>query len=171
MYGKPYVVQRLKMPNRYYAAQKGKWHILSLDGNNKDISLDEEQLEWLKQKLAAIPKGEYALLMSHYPILGVTPKLVGGGHSDAKLLKDLFYQHRDVVRICISGHNHLHDDATYNNVRYCCNGAMSGFWWGKGDKDSAGIGYYQETPAGYAIIHLHDDGNVTNEYIPHTFTS
>jgi hypothetical protein len=84
-------------------------------------------------------------------------------------LKNLFYRHKDKVRICLSGHNHLADNAVYNGIRYCCNGAMSGFWWGKGDKDSAGPGYYYETPPGYAILRLYEDGQVENEYIPHGY--
>jgi Icc protein len=46
---------------------------------------------------------------------------------------------------------------------------MSGFWWGKGDAESAGVGYYLETPPGYAILSMYDDGSVENEYFPHTF--
>jgi len=105
--------------------------------------------------------------MSHYPILGTTPLLVGGGHSDFKQLKSLFYTYRDKVKVCLSGHNHLYDQTLYNGITYCCNGAMSGFWWGKGDKESAGTGYYQETAPGYAILHLYADGMVENNYFSH----
>ncbi|MDH7464207.1 metallophosphoesterase [Chitinophagaceae bacterium 26-R-25] len=164
MYGKDYVVQRLKIPARYYSFQKKNWHFVVLDGNNKNISLDDEQFQWLEKTLADLPANTPTLLMSHYPILGTTPILVGGGHSDHKKLKDLFYKHRDKVKVCLSGHNHLYDETHYNNVLYCCNGAMSGFWWGKGDKESAGPGYYLETPPGYAILNLYEDGTVTNEY-------
>jgi len=167
MYGKDYVVQRLKIPGRYYSFAKEKWHFIVLDGNNKNISLDAEQMTWLEKELAAIPKGDFALLMSHYPVLGTTPLLVGGGHSDFKQLKSLFYTHREKVRVCLSGHNHLYDKTVYNGVTYCCNGAMSGFWWGRGDKDSAGSGYYFETPPGYAILRLYADGRVENDYFPH----
>jgi len=164
MYGKDYVVQRLKIPARYYSFQKKNWHFIILDGNNKNISLDDEQFQWLEKELASLSPNTPTLLMSHYPILGTTPILVGGGHSDHKKLKDLFYKHRDKVKVCLSGHNHLYDETRYNNVLYCCNGAMSGFWWGKGDKESAGPGYYLETPPGYAILNLYEDGTVTNEY-------
>jgi len=169
MYGKNYVVKRLKIPNRYYSFSKKNWHFIILDGNNSKISLDDEQYNWLEQELKNLPAGTPTLLMSHYPILGTTQVLVGGGHSDCKKLKDLFYKHRDKVKICLSGHNHLSDQTVYNGVRYCCNGAMSGFWWGKGDAESAGPGYYFETPPGYAILKMYEDGTVENEYFPHTF--
>lgn len=169
MYGKDYVVKRLKIPHRYYSFRKKNWHFIVLDGNNSKISLDKEQFSWLEQELEKIPAGTPTLLMSHYPILGTTQVLVGGGHSDCKKLKDLFYKHRDKVKICLSGHNHLSDHTLYNDVLYCCNGAMSGFWWGKGDAESAGPGYYLETPPGYAILKMYDDGSVENDYFPHTY--
>lgn len=169
MFGKDYVVKRLRIPNRYYSVSKKNWHFIILDGNNSNISLDAEQFTWLQQELEKLPAGTPTLLMSHYPILGTTQVLVGGGHSDCKKLKDLFYKHKDKVRICLSGHNHLSDHTVYNDVLYCCNGAMSGFWWGKGDAESAGPGYYLETPPGYAILKLYADGSVENEYYPHTF--
>jgi len=169
MYGKEYAVKRLKIPHRYYHFTKKNWHFIILDGNNSNISLDQEQYDWLAAELEKIPASAPVLLMSHYPILGTTQVLVGGGHSDCKKLKDLFYKHRDKVRICISGHNHLSDQTEYNQVLYCCNGAMSGFWWGKGDAESAGPGYYLETPPGYAMLKLYEDGTVKNVYFPHTY--
>ena len=169
MYGKDYVVKRLKIPSRYYSFSKKNWHFIILDGNNSNISLDEEQYNWLQKELEMIPASTPTVVMSHYPILGTTQVLVGGGHSDYKKLKDLFFKHRDKVRICLSGHNHLSDHSIYNDVLYCCNGAMSGFWWGRGDTESAGPGYYLETPPGYAILKLYVDGTVENEYFPHSF--
>lgn len=169
MYGKEYVVKRLKIPGRYYSFSKAGWHFIILDGNNSKISLDEQQYKWLEQELKHLKPGTPTLLMSHYPILGTTQVLVGGGHSDCKKLKDLFYKHQDKVKICLSGHNHLSDNTCYNGVRYCCNGAMSGFWWGKGDAESAGPGYYLETPPGYAILKMYADGTVENDYFPHRF--
>ncbi|WP_205944105.1 metallophosphoesterase [Pedobacter sp. HDW13] len=169
MYGKDYVVKRLKIPHRYYSFSKKNWHFIILDGNNSKISLDDEQYNWLQQELEKLPAATPTVIMSHYPILGTTQVLVGGGHSDAKKLKDLFYKHRDKVKICLSGHNHLSDHTAYNGVLYCCNGAMSGFWWGKGDAESAGPGYYLETPPGYAMLKLYTDGTVENTYYPHSF--
>jgi len=169
MYGKDYVVKRLKIPNRYYSFSKNNWHFIILDGNNSNISLDAEQYDWLQKELEMLPASTPTVLMSHYPILGTTQVLVGGGHSDCKKLKSLFYKHRDKVRICLSGHNHLSDHSKYNDILYCCNGAMSGFWWGKGDAESAGPGYYLETPPGYAILKLYADGTAENKYFPHSF--
>ncbi len=169
MYGKNYAVKRLGIPDRYYSFNKAGWHFIILDGNNPSISLDDVQFNWLKNELEHLPKGTPTLVMSHYPILGVTPFWEGGMHSDYKKLKTLFYTHRDKVKVCLSGHNHLLDTATYNGTQYFCNGAMSGYWWGKGDDKSAGDGFYEETPPGYAILELYGDGTLTNKYTPHPF--
>ena len=171
MYGKDYVVKRLKIPGRYYSVDRKGWHFIVLDGNNEKTTLDREQYEWLEADLAALKTGTPTLLMSHFPMFGATPMLVGGNHSDNGKLKSLFYKHRDKVRIMLSGHNHLYDRTTYNNVQYCCNGSVSGYWWGDGDKDSAATGYYYETSPGYAMLDLYADGTVENTYIEYPFSS
>ncbi|GAB3420616.1 metallophosphoesterase family protein [Niabella aquatica] len=169
MYGVHYAAKRAGMPHRYYSFSKKNWHFIILDGNNDGISLDKEQMEWLKKELEQVPAGNYVLLMSHFPILTVTNTWEGGQHKDHKELKQLFYQYKDKVRVCLSGHQHLLDRAWYNDVHYFCNGAMSGFWWGKGNEKSAQPYYYQETPPGYAIIKLYENGAVENEYIVHQY--
>jgi Icc protein len=166
MYGKDYVVKRLGMPNRYFSFNKGGWHFISLDGNNKGVSLDEEQMAWLVKDLDGLAPNTPVLLMSHYPIMGVTPYWEGGMHSDYKELKTLFYKHKDKIKVCLSGHQHLQDSASYNGVQYFCNGAVSGFWWGKGNEKSAAPYYYEETPPGYAILKLYADGSLENHYYP-----
>ncbi|MDR9388054.1 MAG: metallophosphoesterase [Balneolaceae bacterium] len=168
-YGKDYVVKQLAVPNTYYSFDRNGWHFIMLDGNHEGISLGDEQMEWLEGELAALEPGTPTLCMSHYPALGVGPHFVGGLHKDFKELKNLFYKYRDCVRGFLSGHNHLDDYAVYNGVQYCCNGSISGFWWGEGDDASAGPYYYLETPPGYAIIECYSDGSFTNQYIPHTF--
>ncbi|SMC94335.1 metallophosphoesterase [Pedobacter africanus] len=166
MYGKPYVVKRLKIPAPYYSFRKKNWHFIILDGNGPGLKLDGEQMNWLERELDSLKPNTPVLLMSHYPILTVTNTWEGGQHGDHKELKKLFYKHRDKVKICLSGHQHLLDEAVYNGVRYHCNGSMSGFWWGKGDEKSARPYFYQESSPGYALLKLYEDGRVENEYIP-----
>nr|WP_305795008.1 hypothetical protein [Pedobacter sp. SYSU D00823] len=137
-----------------------------MDGNNKGTRLDAEQMEWLMQDLGKLAANTPVLIMSHYPILSSTCAWSGGQHGDYKELKDLFYKHKDKVKVCLSGHQHLTDSVVYNGTSYFCNGSLSGFWWGKGDKESAGPYYYQQTPPGYAILELFADGSVHNKYIP-----
>lgn len=171
MYGKNYVVKQAGMPNRYYAFTRAGWHFIILDSNNENAgSIDAEQRSWLENELNGLPASTPVLVMSHYPLLAACTNLDGGGmHSDFKYLTDLFYKHRDKVKACISGHIHLQDSVVYNNLSYYCNGAMSGFWWEEGDKNSAGKYYYLQTPPGYAIIDLYKDGTVVNTYYHHSY--
>jgi len=169
MYGKEYVVKQLNMPNRYYSFDKKGCHFVILDSNNKNASLDDEQRSWLEKDLLAIPQGTPVIGLSHYPILAVCTHVEGGNHSDSKYISDLFYKHKDKKINCFSGHIHLLGSAEYNGVHYHCNGALSGFWWEAGDKESAGKTYYKQTPPGYAIIDLYEDGTVQNQYYPHSF--
>ncbi len=166
MYGKSYVVKRLEIPATYYSFNKGNWHFVIIDGNHEGISLGAEQMEWLKNDLEALAPNTPTLIMSHFPITSVTDALVGGQHKDHRELKALFYKHRDKVKVCLSGHQHMLDRAWYNGVDYFCNGSLSGFWWGDGDEHSAGKQYYLETPPGYAILELFEDGEVKNTYYP-----
>jgi len=164
MYGLNYAAKRLKMPHRYYSFDKKGWHFIILDGNQKGTRLDVQQMDWLKNDLAKLQPNTPVLIMSHYPILSSTCAWSGGQHGDYKELKSLFFQHRDKVKVCLSGHQHLADEVSYNGISYFCNGSLSGFWWGEGDKESAGKYYYQETPPGYAIMNLYADGSVENQY-------
>lgn len=166
MYGKPYVVKRLGIPAAYYSFDRAHWHFIILDGNDEGIRLGAEQMEWLRNDLESLAPNTPTLVMSHFPITSVTNDLVGGQHQDHKELKSLFYQHRDKVRVCLSGHQHLLDRTWYNGVHYFCNGSLSGFWWGEGDEFSAGKQYYLETPPGYAILELFENGEVKNTYYP-----
>ncbi|TRZ44451.1 metallophosphoesterase [Robertkochia solimangrovi] len=170
MYGKPFAQQQLGMPDRYYSFQRNGWHFIVLDSNNANAgSLDEEQRQWLENTLAEIPENSSVLVMSHYPILGVSTIMLGGNHTDGLYITDLFYKHKDKRIHCISGHMHLLDKAVYNDVHYFCNGSMSGFWWGEGDENSAGKNYYYQTPPGYCIIDLYEGGEMVNTYYPHAY--
>ncbi len=170
MYGKDYVVKQLSIPNRHYSFDRKGWHFIILDSNNKNAgSLDEDQRKWLENDLGSLPQGTPVIVLSHYPILAVCTHIDGGNHTDAVYITNLFFKHKDKKITCFSGHIHLLDNAVYNNVSYFCNGALSGFWWEDGDAQSAGKYYYKQTPPGYAIIDLFDDGSVINQYYPHSF--
>jgi len=72
----------------------------------------------------------------------------------------LFLKHSN-VKVCVSGHIHLVDRVDYNGVSYLCNGAISGNWW---------KGNFQETPPGYSLIDLFDDGTWRREYVKYGWT-
>lgn len=166
MYGKDYAVKQLGTPHRYYSFDKAGWHFVILDGNNDPYgALDQGQCQWLETDLDGVPDGGNVLILSHYPVVGIN----GGTHTDQKYLKQLFYMHRDKKISCFGGHVHLLESIVYNGVNFFCNGALSGFWWEDGDENSKGKYWVEETPPGYAIVELFENGLVRNTYYPHPY--
>lgn len=172
--GKKFALDKIQEADFYYSKDLGAWHLISLDSISPNHEgkwytgkIDEAQMHWLKNELAAIPSYKPVLIVSHIPILAACIFFDGDRyennqwnvpgrwmHEDAHELKNLFIKHSN-VKLAISGHIHLLDKVEYNGVTYCCNGAVSGAWW---------AGNYQQTKPGYAIIDLYADGRFNNTY-------
>lgn len=177
-YGKAWMQDELHMPGRYYSFDRSGWHFVVLDsvqpkpdGSWYVTQVDAEQLAWLRADLAKTPPTTPVLVLSHVPILSATvfdfekPMPVVDGKviffdglmvANAPDLLAVFVQHPN-VKACLSGHTHLLDQVSYNNVSYFCNGAVSGNWW-KSDM-------HRNTKAGYALFDLYDDGSVERTYV------
>lgn len=174
LYGKKAAMGQLGLRDRYYRVDLGGWTLIVLDSTHPvengvyTARLDDAQMAWLAAELASVPARTPVVVLSHIPILCACAFLDGENeksgnwvvpgawmHTDARKLKDLFHKHPN-VKLCLSGHIHLRDRLEYNGVTYLCNGAVSGAWW---------KGSYQETPPGYALIDLFDDGTFGCEYV------
>jgi 3',5'-cyclic-AMP phosphodiesterase len=171
--GKRWAVDSYGLPNRYYSFEQAGWNFIVLDSTfpleeGYKGRLDEEQRQWLEKTLNKISKTTPICIISHIPILSpccyfdgeneeTGDWIVPGSwmHIDARYLKGVFYRHPN-VRLCLSGHSHLVDTATYLNVTYACNGAVSGAWW---------EGANQEFNPGYALVDLYDDGSSRIEFV------
>jgi 3',5'-cyclic AMP phosphodiesterase CpdA len=171
--GKKWAVDAFEIPAPYYSFDQAGWRFVMLDSTSPEGGgykgrLDEEQFEWLAGVLKETPNATPICIVSHIPIMGVCCYFDGENeksgdwrvpgawmHIDARRLKDLFKQHTN-VKLCISGHMHLADTAEYLGVKYACNGAVSGAWWG---------GNYHEFAPGYALVDLYEDGGSEVEYV------
>lgn len=184
LWGKKWAMELLGMARPYHAhdlaegSVKGgtPWRVIHLDsvrpeGDGYKAFLDEEQLAWLKQELAATPKSTAILVVSHIPILSFSalfdskadqPVRINPAtsHADARTLHEMFVGHGN-VRLCISGHIHQQDEGLFQGVAYRCNGAVSGNWWKPGGDRSL---------PGYTILNLFDDGSWENHYTPYGWT-
>ena len=167
LYGKQWVQDILEM-KRYYSFSKNNWHFMVLDSTQLNPAggyigkLDEGQLEWLQQELAAVPADKFICIVSHIPVLSICSGLffdkteTNGDllikrnlmHTDFLVLKKIFAKYPN-IRVCISGHIHLQDEVEYLGIKYYCNGAVSGNWW---------KGPFQEFSPAYAVMELFDDG-------------
>ncbi len=174
-YAKAWAVSELGLENRYYDFERNGWHFIVLDSTHPKedggwytAKLDEEQFQWLEGKLESIPSDRPVFIFSHIPILCAAAFFDGDNessgnwripgawvHIDARRIVELFHRYPN-VKVGISGHIHLLDKVVYNDVTYYCNGAVSGSWWG---------GSYHQTPPGYALINLYEDGTFNREYV------
>lgn len=173
--GKKDALDQIALAKSYYAFEAKNWKIIVLDSIQPTAEekgyqgkINEEQLDWLKNELIITPKNKSILIVSHIPILSACVFLDGKNfkngewrvpetwmHGDAEDLVELFAKHPN-IKLAISGHIHLSDRIEYNQVTYCCNGAVSGNWW---------MGSYKQTKPGYAVIDLFEDGTFENKYV------
>jgi 3',5'-cyclic AMP phosphodiesterase CpdA len=172
---KKWALDVLGLTSPYRSFDRAGWHFIVLDSvYPKDPQyigkLDEEQFEWLTEDLGKTPETMPVLVVSHIPILSICAHffqemtqddnwVVPGGlmHIDARRIRDLFKSYKN-VKAAIAGHIHLVDRLDYLGVTYLGNGAVSGAWWS---------GDWHETPAGYALMDLFDDGTVERTYMPY----
>ncbi len=173
--GKKCAMDELMLEKKYYSVSQNGWKIIVLDsiqpkpdGSWYTAYLDSEQYNWLDMELKNTSFNTSILIVSHVPILAAcvfydgkrfenSSWNVSGAwmHADSSKISDLFYKYPN-VKLAVSGHIHLQDKVEYNNLTYCCNGAVSGNWW---------MGKYHQTEPGYAIIDLFSDGTVQNTYV------
>jgi Icc protein len=174
-WGKKRAIEMLHLDDRYYTFAKDGWQFIVLDstqplpggGDGYKAFIDEAQFDWLEKTLNEASPDTPIFVVSHIPIISVTPLLWATAksphpsssgwlmHSDGTKLKALFAKHAN-VKICASGHTHLVDRVDYNGVSYLCNGAVCGNWW---------KGRHKDCDEGYAIIDLYDDGSFDRQYV------
>jgi Icc protein len=178
-YGKNWAMEMLSMPNRYYTFENKGWKFIALDSINgsSGYQLDDEQFAWLDDELHKTSPSQPVCVFNHVPILAMGPTLYetkrkpvdqvkfpsGDMHNDHQRIKDLFYKHKK-VKLCLSGHVHYIDCVEYLGVKYLCNGAVSGNWWGHPIA-------LDEFPPVYAIIDLYTDGTSECELNYYDYTA
>ncbi|MEJ7644409.1 MAG: metallophosphoesterase [Chryseolinea sp.] len=172
-YGKQWAIDNLLLPSRYYSFQSNGWKFIALDSINGEngYQLDEEQFAWLENELKNTTTGQPVCVFNHVPILSMGAMLYetkrkpvsevkfpsGDMHNDHQRIKDLFYQ-TGCVKVCLSGHVHYVDAIEYLGVKYLCNGAVSGNWWGNP------LALEEFAPA-YALLDLYEDGTSDHRLI------
>lgn len=172
-YGKQWAIGMLSMPARYYAFEAKRWKFIALDSINgtNGYQLDDEQFTWLEKQLDATPANQPVLVFNHVPILSMGALLYytkrspidevkfpsGDMHNDHQRIKDLFNKKKN-VRLALSGHVHYVDTVEYLGVKYMCNGAVSGNWWGNPI-------VLDEFPPVYTLIDLYEDGSSEHRLI------
>lgn len=175
LYGKAWARQEFQLESGHYTFDEGGWRFFVLDsvqdrGDGGYLPvIDDEQFAWLEAGLSAMPREMPAILVSHVPIIGVTPLFfkddivknyqfnIPGAlmHQDLQRIVKMLRNHPQ-VRLAISGHAHMVDHVVFEGITYLCNGAVSGSWW---------HGPYNNCPPGYAMMKLWRDGSFEREYV------
>jgi 3',5'-cyclic AMP phosphodiesterase CpdA len=172
------------LESSYYTFDAGGWRfivldsLLRLDAVRYAACLDYEQRQWLEQVLRETDKSVPVVVISHVPIMGGPSVFFATAenttkrdtdessmrdwivptwqmHTDALSLIELFAESGN-VKLCLSGHTHVHDFVSYRGVAYVNGGAVCGQWW-RGD--------FFGTPPGYVLLDLFPDGKVTGGYV------
>jgi 3',5'-cyclic AMP phosphodiesterase CpdA len=173
LYGKKWAMEMFGVDSPYRSFERAGWRFIILDsvfpeGEGYQGRLDDAQFAWLESELKTTPAETPVLLLSHIPILSAAVFFDGDleqsgnwvvprshMHIDARRIKDLLYEHRN-VKLALSGHLHLVDRVEYLGVKYACSGAVSGAWW---------RGAHHECEPGYALVNLYADGTSDHEYV------
>lgn len=173
LYGKAWWLQQTGNSKTYYSFSHHNWHFIVLDSVQENKGgyialLDDEQFNWLENELNN-NKEKIICLVSHIPIISFCSAMFAKDmmpngdwklsrallHTDAKKIKDLFKKHPN-IKTCLSGHIHLQDEVNYLGIKYYCNGAVSGNWWG---------GSFQDFAPAYALFDFYTDGSVERKMI------
>jgi 3',5'-cyclic-AMP phosphodiesterase len=173
LYGKAWWLQQTGYAKTYYSFTNNNWHFIVLDSVQENNGgyialLDDEQFTWLENELNNNTK-KFICIVSHIPIISFcsamfSKDMLPNGdwklsrallHTDARKIKDLFKKHPN-IKTCLSGHIHLQDEVNYLGIKYYCNGAISGNWWG---------GPFQDFAPAYALFDFYTDGTVERTMI------
>ncbi|MBN2130672.1 MAG: metallophosphoesterase [Sedimentisphaerales bacterium] len=124
-----------KIPAKYYAFEKGGFHFIVLDGNDKTDPpqpgyaryIGAEQQQWLRRELENTPLP--TVIFSHQSL--EDPGGIANGEAIRKILEDANQAAgRKKVVACFSGHHHIDYSREINGIHYIQINSMSYFWVG-----------------------------------------
>jgi 3',5'-cyclic AMP phosphodiesterase CpdA len=163
-YGKKMWSERFG-PTYYTFDHKGV-HFIVLDsiGITPDrfyeARMDDDQLAWLRQDLAALPTGTPIIVTTHIPLVTAVPSYTppspqaahGNGFVNGPAAIKLFEGHN--VLAVLQGHTHVNEEVMWHGVPYITSGAVCGNWW---------HGTRLGTPEGFTVVTVMG-GKVSTRY-------
>lgn len=152
-WGKRYAIEQLGVPGWYYSQVHRGVKLIALDSVQTDGGdgyvggLDDAQFEWLRGELAATPRTQTVIIMTHIPIVHCSTLLVDANFSaqegvklgagtmflDARRVHNLLERHPN-VRLVLTGHIHMTERVEYAGITHINSGAVSGAWWRSQEK-------------------------------------
>ncbi|SFA81408.1 3',5'-cyclic AMP phosphodiesterase CpdA [Amycolatopsis marina] len=102
---------RAQFGPEYYSYDAGKAHVVALSNveyplsrNGYNGALDERQLEWLRQDIAAVPEGKLIVLAGHIPLLDFADQ--GSTTHQIDQVKEIYQILEGREAITLGGHTH-----------------------------------------------------------------
>jgi Icc-related predicted phosphoesterase len=152
-WGKRYAMDQLGVPGWYYSQVQRGVKLIALDsvqtngGDGYVGGLDDAQFEWLRGELAATPRTQTVVIVTHIPIVHLSTLLVDADFSmregvslgagtmflDARRVHNLLERHPN-VRLVLTGHIHMTERVEYAGLTHINSGAVSGAWWRSQEK-------------------------------------
>jgi Icc protein len=173
-YGKKMFEDRIGT-RTYYSFDHRGYHFIVLDSifptpdRLWEGRIDDAQLQWLAQDLAALPPTAPIIVVSHVPLitgyLAYGPKPDGTPRYDTVNVANsadviaLFAKHN--VLAVLQGHLHINELVDYKKCQYVCCGAVCGNWW---------HGPRLDFPEGFTIVSLRE-GKISWRYETYGFQS
>ena len=171
LYGKKLFSDRFGKP--YYSFDHKGHHFLVLDsiGITSDRSyegrIDANQMDWIKQDLAALPQGTPVIVSVHIPLVtafdsyvpvpATPPAHHGMSVANSAEVIQLFEGHN--VLGVLQGHTHINERVEWHGIPYITCGAVCGNWW---------KGVRMGTPEGFTVVSV-ADGKLTTRYETYGF--
>jgi 3',5'-cyclic AMP phosphodiesterase CpdA len=149
-YGKKYFYQRFKQDHAYHSFDHEGWHFVILDslgieGRAYIGWVDDEQLKWLADDLAAAAKP--TVVFTHVPLWSNYVEITRGTAEPIPRGLCIVNAHQVVpilqqnqVKLVLAGHLHINETFAYKGIEYSTVGAVSGNWW-EGARDGFEEGY------------------------------
>jgi 3',5'-cyclic-AMP phosphodiesterase len=171
LYGKKLFEQRFG--KTYYSFGHRGHHFIVLDsiGITSDRAyegrVDDAQLKWLANDLAALPAVTPIIVSVHIPLVTafgayvpetpIPPPHHGLSVANANQVLDLFAGH-NVIGV-LQGHTHVNETVIWKGVPYITSGAVCGNWW---------RGTRLGTPEGFTVVTV-ANGKLTTRYETYGF--
>lgn len=169
-YGKRYFADRYGLGRTYRSFDHQGWHFILLDSIQHDPGtprgflgwIDDEQLDWLKNDLAAVGKFTPVIVVTHIPFFSVVTQYQGdprkgvnkeGLVCNANVVRKLFAGYN--VKLILSGHGHVLERIELGGISYIQGGAVCGLWW---------KGPVFGNPEGFGVVTCRADGSFDFTY-------
>lgn len=127
---------------------------------DKDLMVDQKQMEWLQHKLAKVDKSTPIVVSTHVPVYSIYYPVVENRY----VFQDIITNYKEVLKafeehslkLVLQGHQHLYEEIFSQNVQYITGGAVCANWWN---------GAFFGTKEGFLIVEADASNKFTWQYL------